>query len=319
MTRRQIAVIGSGVTGLTAAYLLARATTSPCSRPTTGWAGTRTPTRCLAADGAELGVDSGFIVHNERTYPTADRLFAELGVSTQESEMSHVRALRRAAVWSTRARAAWAGCSPECAGAAAARTCACSARSSASTARRVSADRRPATRIDLTLGEFLAADGYSRYFTAHFMLPFVAAVWSCAPGTRAGLPGALPVHVPGQPRDAVGDRLAAVADRDRRLAAATWSGSPSSSRRCGPRRRCAACAGTAAGRRSATSRLRRAAVRRGRRRHPPGPGARACSPTPPAQSARCSARSATPATRPCCTPTPRCCPPARGPGRRGTT
>lgn len=39
-------------------------------------------------DGSTIGVDTGFIGHNGRTYPTLMRLFAELGVETQDSEMS---------------------------------------------------------------------------------------------------------------------------------------------------------------------------------------------------------------------------------------
>jgi uncharacterized protein len=41
---------------------------------------------------------------------------------------------------------------------------------------------------DLTLGQFLDDGGYSGYFTAHFALPLVAAVWSCPPGTALSYP-----------------------------------------------------------------------------------------------------------------------------------
>ena len=41
---------------------------------------------------------------------------------------------------------------------------------------------------ELTLGQFLQAGAYSRYFIAHFALPFVAAVWSCPPRTALSYP-----------------------------------------------------------------------------------------------------------------------------------
>jgi uncharacterized protein len=45
-----------------------------------------------------------------------------------------------------------------------------------------------ATPHDQTLGEFLDAHGFTPYFTAHFALPLVAAVWSCPPGTALRYP-----------------------------------------------------------------------------------------------------------------------------------
>ena len=85
--RPTAAVIGAGVSGLTAAYVLPAPTTSPSSRPRTGSAATRTPTTSARRDGS-LRVDSGFIVHNERTYPHLLRLFGELDVPTRPTEMS---------------------------------------------------------------------------------------------------------------------------------------------------------------------------------------------------------------------------------------
>ena len=67
-------------------------------------------------------------------------------------------------------------------------------------------------------GEFLLAGRFTRYFADHFMLPLVAAVWSCGFDGAAELPRPVPVPLPGQPRHAHRHRVAAVADGDRRLA-----------------------------------------------------------------------------------------------------
>jgi uncharacterized protein len=88
MTRPTVAVIGSGVSGLTAAYLLRRThdvTLYEAEPRLGGHAHTHDVTDPA---GAGHAVDSGFIVHNDRTYPLLRRLFAELGVRVRPTEMS---------------------------------------------------------------------------------------------------------------------------------------------------------------------------------------------------------------------------------------
>jgi uncharacterized protein len=86
--RPSVAVIGSGVSGLTAAYLLNR-THEVTLFETDNRLGGHAHTHDLtASDGGEHAVDSGFIVHNDRTYPWLRKLFAELEVEVQPTEMS---------------------------------------------------------------------------------------------------------------------------------------------------------------------------------------------------------------------------------------
>jgi protein-S-isoprenylcysteine O-methyltransferase Ste14 len=84
---RKIAVIGGGISGLTAAYILART-----DEVTVFEAGDRlgghADTHLVPEPGEPpVPVDTGFIVYNERTYPLLTRMFRELGVMTQASEM----------------------------------------------------------------------------------------------------------------------------------------------------------------------------------------------------------------------------------------
>jgi predicted NAD/FAD-binding protein len=85
--RRRVAVIGSGISGLAAAYRLAgeaRVTLFEAGEHFGGHAHTVNVT----LDGVTHGVDTGFLVFNHRTYPNLVRLFEELGVETAPSEMS---------------------------------------------------------------------------------------------------------------------------------------------------------------------------------------------------------------------------------------
>ncbi|MDN3351621.1 FAD-dependent oxidoreductase [Actinomadura sp. DC4] len=159
----RIAVIGSGVAGLTAAYVLARN-----SEVTLFEADERLGGHAHTHDVGGMAVDSGFIVHNHRTYPLLTRLFRELGVETRETEMS----------MSVRCR----GCGLEYAGGRG--IPGLLARRPSLRYLRMLADvprfHRAARALtgDPTLGEFVA--GYSPYFVAHFVTPLVAAVWSCS-------------------------------------------------------------------------------------------------------------------------------------------
>src|SRR5689334_5119153 len=81
------AVIGSGIAGLAAAHVL-RAHGPVTLYEADLRLGGHADTHRVVLGDRTLDVDTGFIVHNDRTYPTLLRLFSELGVATQVSDMS---------------------------------------------------------------------------------------------------------------------------------------------------------------------------------------------------------------------------------------
>ncbi len=186
-SRRRVAVIGSGVSGLTAAWVLQRTADVTLYEADSRLGGHADTHDVAGRGGPALAVDTGFIVHNERTYPTLLRLFAELGVATQDSDMSmsvHCD-----------------GCGLEYAGARgiggllASRTAA-SPRYLRMLGEVVRFHRSARALLatpddggaDTTLDEFLAAGRFSRYFIDHFMHPMVSAVWSSVPATSGRYP-----------------------------------------------------------------------------------------------------------------------------------
>jgi predicted NAD/FAD-binding protein len=185
--RRRIAVIGSGVAGLTAAHVLQKAADVTLFEADDRLGGHAHTHDIQDASGRLVQIDTGFIVHNERTYPTLLRLFAELGVATQDSDMS----------MSVRCD----GCGLEYAG----------ARGLGGLFPDLRRLREPrylrlltevvrfhrrarAVLVDettdgtQTLEQFLAAGHFSPYFVGHFMTPLVSAVWSCAPDVAGQYP-----------------------------------------------------------------------------------------------------------------------------------
>jgi predicted NAD/FAD-binding protein len=178
----KVAVIGAGISGLGAAHLLSRAhDVEVFERAPTAGGHTRT-----IRHGA-LSLDTGFLVHNERNYPLLRRLFAELGVATQESEMSF---------------SVSCGCGLEYSG-----------QRPFAQPRRLADPRfhgllweigrwlrtaRPSLeRVDCedwSLGRYLDERRFSARFRRHFLVPLTAALWSTAPGRALEFPAAYAIR-----------------------------------------------------------------------------------------------------------------------------
>ncbi|HET6152768.1 MAG TPA: FAD-dependent oxidoreductase [Marmoricola sp.] len=186
---RRVGIIGSGVAGLTAAYV-----TSKTARVTLFEAddrlGGHADTHQVPTATGTIGIDTGFIVHNERTYPTLLRMWAELGVQTQPSDMS----------MSVRADEAHGGRGLEWAGALGPQGLFPTWRnylrpSYLRMLTEIPRFHRKAKQLlatgagdDRTLAQFLADGRFSAYFRQYFMTPLVACVWSCDPAIALEYP-----------------------------------------------------------------------------------------------------------------------------------
>ena len=83
----KIAIIGSGISGLTAAYLLNRQHDISVFEASS-WVGGHTHTVDVQVDGRHYAIDTGFIVFNDWTYPNFIELLKQLDVGYQPTEMS---------------------------------------------------------------------------------------------------------------------------------------------------------------------------------------------------------------------------------------
>ena len=85
---QRIAVVGSGISALTAAHLLARAGHSIHVFEKESRLGGHTHTHSIQTAFGRYAVDTGFIVFNDWTYPNFIKLMDSLGVQSQDSDMS---------------------------------------------------------------------------------------------------------------------------------------------------------------------------------------------------------------------------------------
>lgn len=185
MHSKNIAIIGSGITGLASAWLLHKQHRVTLFEKN-NYIGGHTHTIDVQEKERSIPVDTGFIVYNERNYPNLVSLFRQLGIATRDTDMSFAFSLNQGEL--------------EYAG------------SSINTlfaqrknllrprhwkllteilrfnrvAHRLLAN--PASSAGLSLGDMLDSHQFSRDMREHYLLPMGAAIWSCPVDTMLKFP-----------------------------------------------------------------------------------------------------------------------------------
>lgn len=173
---KRIAVVGSGISGLSAAWLLAKRHEVVIYEAADRLGG-HSNTVTARVDGRDVPVDTGFIVYNEPTYPNLTAFFRHLQVPTLASNMSFgvsldggrfeyassrissyvkdPRTILNPRFWSVvREVVRFYTTAPEA--------------------------MRQMANQGMSLGEFLDACGYDAAFQLDHILPQAAAIWSCS-------------------------------------------------------------------------------------------------------------------------------------------
>ncbi len=174
---KRVAVVGSGISGLSVAHALAgeaRVTLFEAG----SYFGGHTNTVDMTLEGVTHGVDTGFLVLNERTYPRLLKLFGELGVEVAKSDMSF-------SVQVPDIPLEWSGCDLNTVFAQRAnllrprfwRMLADLLRfNELATALAASGE---VDRLDQPIGDFLAERRFGAEFRDWYFLPMIGCIWSC--------------------------------------------------------------------------------------------------------------------------------------------
>lgn len=185
----RVAVVGSGVSGLVAAHVLARRHRVTLLEADDRLGG-HAHTHRVTVGGEDLDVDSGFIVFNERAYPTLIQLFTELGIESVETEMSlSIRddELGLEYCGGTGAR----GLVPSIRAATPGHLATLAEVPRFHRAARAllaQVDRAQTDRTQITFDEFLTAHHFGERFRRTYAIPLVSAVWSTEPGRALEYP-----------------------------------------------------------------------------------------------------------------------------------
>ena len=173
MENNRVAIIGTGISGLTCGYYLSRANRDVTLYEAADYIGGHTHTVDAEYNGEQSRIDTGFIVFNDRTYPRFIQMLDQTGVDYQPTEMSF-------SVRNDQIGLEYNGNNLNTLFA---------QRSNLASPRfwrmladivRFNRDVRKAAAHDgtLTVGDYLAQTSYSSLFRDNYLLPMISAIWS---------------------------------------------------------------------------------------------------------------------------------------------
>ena len=179
----KIAIIGSGISGLTCAYMLNRKHDITIFEKN-DYIGGHTHTHEIEHNGIKWNVDSGFIVYNERTYPNFINILDRLGVERQLTRMGF-------SVKSEKNDLEYAGHSLNGLFAQRSNLIRPSFIRMLRSMWRFNSEARADLKeldSDTTLGDYLKLNNYPEEFIQHFIIPIGAAIWSTVPHQMMNMP-----------------------------------------------------------------------------------------------------------------------------------
>lgn len=175
--KKKIAIVGSGISGLTAGFLLHRLHDVTLFEAAHTLGG-HTATVDVSQGGRSYAIDTGFIVFNDRTYPNFLKLLERIGVARQDAEMSfsvkspeglEYNGHNLDTLFAQRSNLLSPGFY---------RFVAEILRFNREARAWLADSQRQQDSPELTLGDFLQVGDFSDYFARHYILPMGAAIWS---------------------------------------------------------------------------------------------------------------------------------------------
>ncbi len=184
LPRQNVAVVGSGISGLAAAWFLSQQHSVTLIEKDDKLGG-HTNTLNIEVDGHTQAVDTGFIVFNRPNYPNLTAMFKHLNIPTIETEMSFSASIDQG-------RVEYSGNNLN--------TLFAQRRNLLSFAHwrmirqilrfnsQAKKDLKTPTKLTMPLGEYLQKHNFSQRMQDYYLLPMAAAIWSCPVKTMMKFP-----------------------------------------------------------------------------------------------------------------------------------